>query len=88
VCFAGVWSPGQASPPQRDTSDTPKGEAAIGDSNQDHQPPVWIPASQQPSPRLERKEFRPVRLDTAALNKKQQVFKSSGFRGQKRKGYF
>lgn len=62
----GVWSPGQQqSPPERDNNHQQRQEQQQQPSSisSGTQPPIWIPSSQQPSPKSERKEFRPVRLE-------------------------
>ncbi|XP_057369215.1 uncharacterized protein LOC130690233 [Daphnia carinata] len=68
----GVWSPGQQqSPPERDNNHQQRQQqqqqqqqppSSISSGIQPP-PPIWIPSSQQPSPKSERKEFRPVRLE-------------------------
>lgn len=82
---SGVWSPGQQqSPPERDNNHQQRQEQQQQPSSisSGTQPPIWIPSSQQPSPKSERKEFRPVRLEAlkkqaAAQQQPQQVFKNS-----------
>lgn len=76
---SGVWSPGQqSSPPERDNHQQQQPTSSTSSGNQ-QPPPIWIPSSQQPSPKSERKEFRPVRLEALkkAQQQPQQVFINS-----------
>jgi len=76
----GVWSPGQSANSSTDPKDQSSNSQTSGqksgnesDKNQSAGPPpvpIWTPSG---SPSLERKEFRPVRLDTGSLKKQSQT---------------
>ena len=78
--YSGVWSPGQSANSSADPKDQSSNSQTSGhksaiesDKNQSAGPPpvpIWTPSG---SPSLERKEFRPVRLDTGSLKKQSQV---------------
>ncbi|XP_065574450.1 uncharacterized protein LOC136036255 isoform X3 [Artemia franciscana] len=71
----GVWSPGQSHTPP----DTNKTEEQNNKRNETQDPiePVWTP-SRLRSPSLERKEFRPVKLDTNSLPRQRSTEFSPG----------